>query len=447
MGDTTRYTRFAFRPALAIGMALTVVYSALSVPAIPTAAQDNAPAVYYGYTYQQSDGNRYVIGQGALPESVPLDVELDGIPVWVVAARQGADASIWAVVLEGGFVQAFHATDREVRPIAITPDRLPVGMPPLLRVDGEAISLVVPPDELDASPLTHPVIVQTADGSSTLVVIFADGTLALWRESGDVLRMAVNALPDARILQDGSGRIALYTEPSTAYGHGVLGDAIEPRQVSIISVYTGEVLATLAADKGDPGAVFEGIAPIWADLDGDGERDMITTTSDAQIGARIVVKTVSGPAIGRGFRWRHQIAVAPFGPQGELELADVLTPHIGGVVEFFQFDGESVTTVASLNGFTSHSIGSRNLDLAAAGDFDGNGQVELLVPSLDMSELSAIRRVAGDAIEAWSVPIGGRMSTNLGAVTLAGDRIAVGVGRADNALRLWLPVTEEADEQ
>jgi len=261
----------------------------------------------------------------------------------------------------------------------------------------------------------------------------------MWRESGDVMQLPVKALPDARILQDGSGRIVLYTEPSTVYGHGVLGDAIEPRQVSIISVDSGEVLATIAANESDPGVVFEGIAPIWADLDGDGERDMITTVSDVQSGARIVVNTASGPAIGRGFRWRHQIAVAPFGPQGELELADVLTPHIGGVVEFFRYDGETVTTVGSLSGFTSHGIGSRNLDMAAAGDFDGDGRVELLVPGLDMSELSAIRRVAGDAIEAWSLPIGGRMVTNLGAVTLAGGRIAVGVGRTDNILRLWLP--------
>lgn len=447
MGNTTRYTGIALGSAVVIGIALAVMYSALSVPAIPTAAQANALEVHYGYTYQQPDGNRYVIGQGALPESVPLDVELDGIPLWVVAARQGADASIWAVVIENGSVQAFRVVGRDVAPIMITPERLPVGMPPLLRVEGDALSLVVPPNDLDASPLTHPVIVQEADGSSTLALILVDGTLALWRESGDVIRLSINALPDARILQNGSGNIALYTEPSTVYGHGVLGDAIESRQVVIISVDSGEVLATLAANESDPGVVFEGIAPIWADLNGDGERDMITTVSDVQIGARIVVNMVSGPAIGRGFRWRHQIAVAPFGPQGELELADVLTPHIGGVVEFFRFDGDAVGRVASLGSFTSHGIGSRNLDMAAAGDFDGDDQVELLVPSLDMSELSAIQRVADDAIEAWSVPIGGRMVTNLGAVTLTGDRIAVGVGRTDNTLRLWLPVTEEAEEQ
>lgn len=446
MVNLTRRIQIVSQSAFVAAMLLGVALGALSVSPSSTAAQDTDPMVYYGYTYQRPDGNRYVLGQGTLSESVPLDVELDGRPVWIVAARQGADASIWAVVLEDGSVQAFRVIGREVSPIAITPNRLPVGMPPLLRVEGDAVSLVVPPGDLDASPLTHPVIVQETDGSSTLAVILTDGTLVLWHESGDVIRLPINALPDARILQDGTGRIVLYTESSTVYGHGVLGDAIESRQVSIISIDSGEVLATVAANEGDPGVVFEGIAPIWADLDGDGERDMITTLSDAQIGARLVVNTASGPAIGRGFRWRHQIAVAPFGSQGELELADVLTPHISGVVEFFRFDGDAVSRVASLSGFTSHGIGSRNLDMAAAGDFDGDGRVELLVASLDMSELSAIRRVAGDASEVWNLPIGGRMSTNLGAVTLAGERIAVGVGRTDNTLRLWLPITAVSQE-
>lgn len=141
MGDTTRYTGVAFRSAVVIGMALTVVYSALSVPTIPTAAQDSASLVNYGDTYQQPNGNRYALGQGALPESVPLDVELDGMPLWVVAARQGADASIWAVVLEDGSVQAFRAAGRDVAPIMITPERLPVGIPPLLRVEDDAVSV------------------------------------------------------------------------------------------------------------------------------------------------------------------------------------------------------------------------------------------------------------------------------------------------------------------
>jgi hypothetical protein len=81
-------------------------------------------------------------------------------------------------------------------------------------------------------------------------------------------------------------------------------------------------------------SVAEGIAPIWADLTGDGVREIIVTISNADQGAQIVVlngvgvQIAAGPAIGKGLRWRHQVAVAPFAPDGSLELAAVLLNFI-----------------------------------------------------------------------------------------------------------------------
>jgi len=86
-----------------------------------------------------------------------------------------------------------------------------------------------------------------------------------------------------------------------------------------------------------------------------------------------------GPAVGRGNRWRHQIAVAPFGPNGELELAEVLTPHIGGIAGFYRMDGDSLNLVAQQDSVTSHSVVSRNFDMGLAGDLDGDGQPEQVV--------------------------------------------------------------------
>ncbi len=37
----------------------------------------------------------------------------------------------------------------------------------------------------------------------------------------------------------------------------------------------------------------------------------------------------------------------------------------------------------------------------------------------------------------WTVPIGGRMTTNLAVVRLAGGTLAVGAGREDGVLRVW----------
>jgi hypothetical protein len=113
----------------------------------------------------------------------------------------------------------------------------------------------------------------------------------------------------------------------------------------------------------------EGIAPIWTDLTGDGGREIIVTLSDPEGGARLAVYSEAGEqlavgsAIGRGYRWRHQLVVAPFGPTGDLELADVMTPHIGGIVEFFQLAGDRLKLIAQTSGYSSHVLGSRNLDM------------------------------------------------------------------------------------
>jgi hypothetical protein len=143
--------------------------------------------------------------------------------------------------------------------------------------------------------------------------------------------------------------------------------------------------------------------------------------------------------IGRAYRWRHQLAVAPFGPDGDLELAAVLTPHIGGVVEYYRLAGDSLEIVATVTGYSSHAIGSRNLDMALASDLDGDGRVELLVPRQARTELGAIRRTLEGAEVAWEVPVGGRVSTNVAAVTLREGTLAVGVGHEGNGLQLWLP--------
>ena len=143
--------------------------------------------------------------------------------------------------------------------------------------------------------------------------------------------------------------------------------------------------------------------------------------------------------MGQPYRWRHQIAMGPFGPGGENELAVVRTPHIGGVVEYYRFSEEGFHIVAKFSGITSHKIGSRNLDLAAAGDFDGDGRIELLLPSPDLTELVAVRRSTAGAENVWHLPIDGQLNTNLAGVTMPDGMIAIAVGRTDGVLKFWLP--------
>ena len=434
------------RPSILIGLIVVIV--ALSVP-VTSHGQDQEfvfrdpdpeKIVSLGYTYQRSDGNRVAKGKGAMSEVAPVDIQLGGIPEWVVGTHYEG-GYLWAAVLEEGLVEGYWVSrTAQVEPVSIKPGKIPPNMPPLLAIEDGYPVLFTPPVE-SASMLTHPVVLSSSD---RLAFINGEGELVIWDES-HVTVLKVNALPDARILVDERERLLLLTDPTTDYGHGALGDQIEARSITLIE--TSDDPSVVAEIRMPGKSVVEGIAPIWADLTGDGEREIITTNSDRARGARIFVFKESGEllgsgtAVGKGYRWRHQLALARFNPEGEIELVDVLTPHIGGQIEYYGLNNDNLEIVAARSGFTSHVIGSRNLDMAVVGDVDGNGKLELLIPSDSMIELGAISRTRTGLEESWRVPIGGTITTNIATVTSPTDDLAVAVGGSDKKLRIWVPGT------
>ncbi len=390
----------------------------------------------YAYTHQQPDGNRYVFGRSNLPNAPTLDIKLSGPPRWLVAAPLGS-GSIWVAVLEDGTAQAFLVEGGRAVETAFNLRSLPSGAPPLLAVSAGEVELLVSRSDTEAR-FSHPVPV---GDSGLMAFIEVGGGLVLRQDGFEVGRLRIDALPDARLLVDRQGRILLLTKPSTRYPHGIAGDELEATEITLLETRPSLKVITSIAIPGRQ--VVEGISPIWADLNGDGQREIIVTLSDSEQGAQVVVysesgeRLAAGPALGQGNRWRHQLAVAPFGVNGESELAEVLTPHIGGIAGFYRLDGDSLNLVAQQGGVTSHPIGSRNLDMGLAGDLDGDGQVELVVFNQQFTEITALRRTEDGAELAWQPPVGGKAVTNWASVNLGGG-IAMGVGREDGVLRIWL---------
>ncbi|MFC2055525.1 hypothetical protein ACFLV7_14695, partial [Chloroflexota bacterium] len=132
---------------------------------IPTSLLEGSPPTtpVYGRTYHAADGNRYASGRGGLPDVTPLDIPLAGEPGWVVAAP--------------GRVQAFFVKDSWYEEITVPPDRLPPGIPPLLKVAGSASILVTAPLD-DASSLTHPVVV--GEEGARIAYIAKNGDVVIW---------------------------------------------------------------------------------------------------------------------------------------------------------------------------------------------------------------------------------------------------------------------------
>jgi hypothetical protein len=236
---------------------------------------------------------------------------------------------------------------------------------------------------------------------------------------------------------DENNRLLVLTSPTNRYAHGVIGDDIEAAAITLIETSPElRVVQTVLINEPD---VIEGISPIWADIDNDGVRDIIVTLSNSQAGARIAAYREDGTLlaesepIGRGNRWRHQLAVAEFELNKPPLLVDVRTPHIGGIVEFFQYRNGKLEVVKEINGFSTHSIGSRNLDSAIAGDFNNDGVIELLAPDQSHTSLGVISL---NGILA-TLPLDGTLTSNLSATVIDG-KLYVGAGTQNN-LRIWIP--------
>lgn len=383
-----------------------------------------------------ADGNRFAAGQGKLTELEPLDIELDGVPEWLTAVPH-QNGILWVALLEDGQAQAFHVVDGSATSAAITPSVLPAGMPPLLAVVDGTPQLVLPSG--DYSPLTNPVLFNSG---RDLAYIDTSGNLII--EQGDtVTTLPINAQPDARILHDEQGRLLINSDPTDQYAHGIMGDRLEAKTLTLVA--TQPEPSVIRKIPITDGWVMESIAPIWADFDGDGNREIVVTRANAAQGAQIVLLDelgnllAEGPAIGNGNRWRHQLALAPFAPDGMLELVEVRTPHIGGPTRFYQWEGGDLTAVTHTTGYTSHPIGSRNLDMAVAGHFDSSGNITLIVPTQVRDALGGIQHTANGAEVVWQLPLTGWLMTNIAAPALPDGTLALGVGLDNETLRIWQP--------
>ncbi len=214
-------------------------------------------------------------------------------------------------------------------------------------------------------------------------------------------------LPDAVAVFEGNKKFLL-TDPTDKYKHAVLGDSIEAESLAIIE---GENVRKIDFSP----QVFEGLFPTLGDLNGDGVQEIIATLSGNGAGAQVAVYAQDGTKLAESDTlssgWMHVLAVAPFGPNAEPELALVKRPHIDQEVEFYQMRDEKITKVAGLSGYTTHVIGSRNLNLFAVLEDHSESRFVLILPTPDFQSVVAIARTEGGAEELWRKETGERIES------------------------------------
>ncbi|MYD10429.1 MAG: hypothetical protein F4X02_10345 [Chloroflexi bacterium] len=397
----------------------------------------------YFYTFHNPAGNRFVRGGGRFPDVQAIDIPLRGAPAWAVGYAM--ETAVWHVVLRNGDLQVVEvAPDGAARTLTFESGWFAPAQPPLVGVSMIEGAYVLRGDA-SVSALTHPIPVNDFEA----LYINRDGDLVLGREDGERARLPIAAQPDARLVMNSRGQVALYANATDQrYTHGIMGDLLEAATLLVIEALEGRLRLLARVDL--PGAdVYEGIAPFWADVDGDGVEDLVTTVSNGSLGARLraylwdgagIRQEADSPPIGQGNRWRHQLSAAPFGPAGEIEIAATLTPNIAGALEFFHFSGGALEQTVRFPGVTTHALGSRNLDQTAAGDFNGDGRPEVLAMDAARRAVVAVQRddKAG-AREVWRLDADSEIVSNFAPVELLDGGLALAVGVADRRLRVWLP--------
>ncbi|NNE22811.1 MAG: hypothetical protein HKN11_09395 [Rhizobiales bacterium] len=256
---------------------------------------------------------------------------------------------------------------------------------------------------------------------------------------------APGGLPDGLVATRGTGdiRSAWYAMPTKRYAHGILGDAIEAGELKV-RTSAGKMLSVRLPET----QVFEDRYPRLADLDGDGTTEVVTIRSSVTEGASVTVYGLTGGAlaerastgfIGRANRWLNIAGIASFKGGTARQIAFVRTPHIGGTLYIYEYDGNRLIKTASMHGFSNHVIGSREMRLSALADVNNDGAIDLALPSDDRNVLRVMGFMKGTLTELASAPLPSRIDKAIAIEqTGAGAAFIVGLSNG-NVYRVGQP--------
>lgn len=249
-----------------------------------------------------------------------------------------------------------------------------------------------------------------------------------------------NALPHSRVAI-GTRDIARawLSNPTQRYEHAILGDKVSAGSL-MIETRDGKMQTVTLKDD----AVFEDLSPRLADIDGDGRDEIVVVKSYLKRGSALAVIGLRNgrytivaetPPIGEATRWLNPAGIADFTGDGKLDIALVRMPHAAGQLEVWTWRDGGLVKTGELGDVTNHIAGTRALDMAAIGDFNGDGVADLAIPSFDRSRLRLISFVP-QPHEIASIALPAKAVTNLARVDVGQSVSAVALGLADGSLAL-----------
>ncbi len=202
---------------------------------------------------------------------------------------------------------------------------------------------------------------------------------------------------------------AVFTSPTTAYPHGVLGDEIEYKRLVIQTEIDGN-------ERNEhvfmvfPTHVFEDIKPRVWEVDGKAGPEVVVVQTHRQLGASLAIYSKDGllaktPPIGQRNRWLAPIGAADFDGDGHIEIGYIDRPHLAKTLRLWRFKNGKLREVAALEGLTNHKIG---WDFIASGVRDCGEGPEMITADAGWRRIMATRfdgkAIAARGIGAYTGP-------------------------------------------
>lgn len=201
--------------------------------------------------------------------------------------------------------------------------------------------------------------------------------------------------------------------PTARYPHAALGSRFHAASLHVmvtvsassahrVSETAQELVYTLPLNR-----VFEDRTLRLVDLDRDGRDEIIVVESDVLRGSSLVVlglqaqnkgllEIARSPYTGSSFRWLNPLGVADFDNDGRLDIAAVITPHVGGVLTLYHFRPPRLVPYATLTDTSNHRMGSSEQQLGVIVEQPGL-RPTIIVPDMSLKALHVLRWEKSDA--------------------------------------------------
>lgn len=258
---------------------------------------------------------------------------------------------------------------------------------------------------------------------------------------------ARGAIPQSR--QQARGPLTVHlSDPTRDYVHGVFGEPVEARTVSIVERRPIEigpdpkpVPIEISRVEAGADAVFEDREPRLVTLDRGGDPKILVVRSRRDVGAALAVIGRDGktwrvlaetPPAGAPQRWLNPAAVADLDGDGKADIALVRTPHLDGLLQIWTWEGDRLAFRAEAPGYANHVFGSAATELAAVVQLEGASRPVLVIPTLDRRSLALVR-FDGEIKELRRIPLPAPAATGV-AVLGTGSKTHILVGLEDGRL-------------